>query len=73
MILKSKVIYVGQLEGQNENKINTRFFESEKENKRVIDVSEGDPKSFIVTDEHVYFSLISASTLEKRLRANVVS
>ncbi|MDR1701590.1 MAG: DUF370 domain-containing protein [Sporomusaceae bacterium] len=32
----------------------------------IIDVSESEPKSFIVTEKAVYFSTISSMTLKKR-------
>ncbi|MDL2280500.1 DUF370 domain-containing protein [Selenomonadales bacterium OttesenSCG-928-I06] len=48
--------------------INDQYFKKAYKNKnlKIIDVSENDPKSFIVTDKEIYFSAISSQTLKKR-------
>jgi len=67
MVSWQEVIFIGQI-GCIENSNDTRnFLENKEEKGEVIDVSQGDPQSFIVTNEQIYLSLISAGTLEKRL------
>ena len=34
--------------------------------KFIIDISENDPKSFVITDKKIYLSAISSVTLKKR-------
>ena len=48
--------------------INDQYFKKAYKNKniKIIDVSENNPKSFIVTDKEIYFSAISSQTLKKR-------
>lgn len=72
MILKTKVLFVGHYDEKNEKKVNMNFFQKKREENKVRDISEGNPQSFVVTDDCIYLSLISASTLKKRLRANFI-
>lgn len=46
--------------------INRKFINHAREQKKIIDISEGHPKSVVVTDRHLYFSAISSVTLKKR-------
>lgn len=46
--------------------INDEFINTMKEESMIIDVSEGNAKSFIITDKIVYLSAISSLTLKKR-------
>ena len=46
--------------------VNLEFLKRMKEDKRVRDISEGSPKSFVVTEKNVFLSAISAATLKKR-------
>lgn len=45
------------------------FLKTVKKANKIIDVSEGNPKSFVVTDDYTYFSAISSMTLKKRASA----
>ena len=49
--------------------INDQYFKKANENKKIkiVDISENNPKSFIVTDKEIYFSAISSQTLKKRV------
>jgi hypothetical protein len=49
--------------------IENDFLKKVQKANKVIDVSEGHPKSFVVTDDYVYFSAISSLTLKKRAGA----
>lgn len=53
--------------------INKEFLEKMQDEKKVIDVSEKNTKSFIVTKNLVYLSAISSLTLKKRASSFIVS
>lgn len=46
--------------------VNNEFLKMMEEEKMIVDISENNPKSFIVTDKIVYLSAISSLTLKKR-------
>ena len=46
--------------------INSDFIKKMRDEKKVLDVSENDAKSFIITTNKVYLSAISSLTLKKR-------
>ncbi|MDU4961322.1 MAG: DUF370 domain-containing protein [Sporomusaceae bacterium] len=46
--------------------INSEFLNLMQEEGLIVDVSAGNPKSFIIADHKVYLSAISATTLKKR-------
>jgi len=46
--------------------MNREFINKMRNEKKVIDVSENDAKSFIITTNKVYLSAISSLTLKKR-------
>lgn len=48
------------------SQINQEFLKTMEEEHMIVDISEGNPKSFIVTDKIVYLSAISSLTLKKR-------
>ncbi|VBB07474.1 Hypothetical protein LUCI_2723 [Lucifera butyrica] len=48
------------------SKTNEEFIKNMRKQNRVSDVSEGNIKSFVVTDKNVYLSAISSLTLKKR-------
>jgi hypothetical protein len=50
--------------------ITDTYLKNMQKNKKVdiIDISENDAKSFIITEKAVYFSAISSLTLEKRTK-----
>jgi len=49
--------------------IDNEFLKTVRKANKVIDVSEGNPKSFVVTDDYTYYSAISSMTLKKRAGA----
>lgn len=53
--------------------INNEFLEKMYDDKKVIDVSEKNAKSFIITEKAVYLSAISSLTLQKRATSFIVS
>ncbi|MBP2634818.1 MAG: hypothetical protein H6Q72_725 [Firmicutes bacterium] len=46
--------------------ITSQYINNIKAGKNIIDISENSAKSFIITDENIYFSAISSQTLKKR-------
>lgn len=46
--------------------VNSEFLKKMRDEKRILDISENDPKSFIITTNKVYLSAISSLTLKKR-------
>lgn len=46
--------------------VNREFIKKTKTKNSIIDISENDPKSFVVTKSKVYLSAISSLTLKKR-------
>ena len=46
--------------------INKEFLINMRSKKFIIDISENDPKSFVITDKKIYLSAISSVTLKKR-------
>lgn len=59
------VILISDRKG-NAAAINSEFLQLMQEEAMIVDVSAGNPKSFVITDDKVYLSAISASTLKKR-------
>jgi len=53
--------------------INQEFLDKMQEDKQVIDVSEKNAKSFIITNKIVYLSAISSLTLKKRANNFILS
>lgn len=48
------------------SKVNGDFMKNCTQRNQVTDVSEGTPKSFVLTDKGVFLSTISSMTLKKR-------
>ena len=46
--------------------INKEFLKNMRSKKFIIDISENDPKSFVITDKKIHLSAISSVTLKKR-------
>ena len=46
--------------------INKEFLKNMRSKKFIIDISENDPKSFVITDKKIYLSAISSVTLKKK-------
>jgi len=46
--------------------ITSQYMNNIKAGKKIIDISDNSAKSFVITDENIYFSAISSQTLKKR-------
>ena len=67
----SDVIAITDLKAGKSN-INKEFLHRMKDEKKIIDISEQNPKSFIITRKIVYLSAISSLTLHKRTKNSIV-
>ena len=65
VVLLKNVIAINDLKMVKSN-INNEFLDNMRKGKQVIDVSERNAKSIVITDDGVYLSGISALTLKKR-------
>ncbi|MCK8816609.1 DUF370 domain-containing protein [Natroniella sulfidigena] len=61
------VVLIADLETTTQAKETEEFLKIAEAEGFIIDYSEGNPRSFIVTDETVYYSMISSNTLAKRV------
>lgn len=71
MIPTDRIVMIGSMESSCDSEITRNFLETCKEEGFIVDYSSGEPKSFIVTEETIYYSIISARTLRKRLRRDI--
>ncbi len=62
-----EVVMIADLEATTDSEETKKFLEIAKKEGFVIDYSQGDPSSFIITNEKVYYSMISSATLRKRV------
>ena len=73
VIPTSNIIGIFDLEITSQSKITRAFLANEEKNKRVTNVSEELPRSFIVCSENkkssTYISQISSQTLKRRFKA----
>ncbi len=67
MVSWKEIVFIGQIECLENSEETRNFLEKKEEEGQIIDVSQGETQSFIITPENIYLSLISAGTLEKRL------
>ncbi len=67
MILSSRIVMIGDIDSSLHSKITQNFINMCDEEGFIVDYSSGEPRSFILTEETIYYSLISSRTLEKRV------
>ncbi|MFW6305876.1 MAG: extracellular matrix regulator RemB [Bacillota bacterium] len=68
LIPVSEVVMIGDLESATNADSTEEFLNIAKEEGFIIDYSDGKARSFVLTDEIVYYSMISSSTLAKRIQ-----
>ncbi|MGM0501541.1 MAG: extracellular matrix regulator RemB [Bacillota bacterium] len=61
------VVLIADWEATIDSKDTVDFLDISEEEGFIIDYANGDPKSFVVTEEKIYYSIISSSTLKKRM------
>ena len=67
MIPMEEVVMIGNLDSASSSEITEEFLQISEEEGFIIDYSEGEPKSFVLTGETIYMSIISSKTLRKRM------
>ncbi len=67
MIPSKEVVLIGDLENTTFSKITQEFMKISDEEGFIVDFSGGDPRSFVLTGETIYLSMISSKTLAKRV------
>jgi hypothetical protein len=55
------------MESTTDSEETCNFLKIAEEEGFIVDYSEGDPSSFVVTEEKIYYSMISSATLRKRV------
>lgn len=66
MISAADIVMVGNLNTTSSN-ITKEFLNISREKGFIVDYTSGNPRSFVLTEEKVYLSIISSTTLEKRM------
>jgi len=74
MILANDIVFIGDIESVTDSKITDEFLKIADEEGFIINQTNENSKirSFILTGEKIYYSIISTSTLEDRLK-NMIS
>ncbi|MTI61877.1 MAG: DUF370 domain-containing protein [Firmicutes bacterium] len=68
MIPIRDIVMIGDITSTTDSQNTKDFFSVSEEEGFVIDYSDNNPKSFVLTEETIYISMISSSTLAKRIR-----
>ncbi|RUS48777.1 extracellular matrix regulator RemB [Cohnella sp. AR92] len=66
IIRTSRVVAIFDISIESSSKLSRQFVAQARKNRDVEVIGEEDPKSIVVTEERVYYSPISTSTLKKR-------
>ena len=61
------VVLIADWEATTDSQDTVEFLDISEEEGFIIDYAEGNPKSFVVTEEKIYYSIISSETLRKRM------
>ena len=67
MIPMEEVVMIGDLETTGYSEITEEFLKISEEEGFIEDFDLEDPKSFVLTGETIYLSIISSKTLHKRM------
>ncbi|WP_123042656.1 extracellular matrix regulator RemB [Cohnella candidum] len=68
IIRTSQVVAIFDISIEQSSKLSRQFVAQAQKNRGVETIGEEEPKSIVVTEERVYYSPISTSTLKKRAR-----
>ena len=66
IIRTSQLVAIFDISIEQSSKLSRQFVVHAQKNKEVETIGEEDPKSIVVTENKVYYSPISTSTLKKR-------
>lgn len=67
MIKKEDVVFIGDMESTKDSKITQEFFDIIREEGFIINNFEDECRSYILTGEKIYLSIISSATLKNRM------
>lgn len=67
MLPEKEVVLIGDLENTTYSDITQEFLDISKEEGFIVDFANGEPRSFVLTGETIYLSIISSKTLAKRM------
>ncbi len=67
MIPVRDIVLIADYESTTHSEITGEFFNISEEEGFIIDYSSGNPRSFVLTGETIYLSMISSKTLGKRI------
>ncbi|MGM0446060.1 MAG: extracellular matrix regulator RemB [Bacillota bacterium] len=67
MIKKEDVVFIGDMESTKDSKITQEFFDIIREEGFIINNFEDEARSYILTGEKIYLSIISSTTLKNRM------
>ncbi len=68
MIKTKDIVMIGDIESSTDSSITKKFLDMSKEEGFIFDYSDGNPRSFILTEENIYYSIISSKTLYERFK-----
>lgn len=68
MLPENEVVLIGDLEATTDSDTTQEFLDISEEEGFIVDYSEGEAKSFVLTGETIYLSMISSKTLAKRMK-----
>ncbi|MFW5980180.1 MAG: extracellular matrix regulator RemB [Bacillota bacterium] len=72
MISKEEIVLIGDLESTTDSSFTEEFFDISEEEGFIVDYTEGNKaRSFILTGETIYLSMISSTTLAKRAKNSI--
>ncbi|KIL36274.1 hypothetical protein SD71_08325 [Cohnella kolymensis] len=66
IIRTSQLVAIFDISIEQSSKLSRQFVAQAQKNKEVETIGEEEPKSIVVTEQKVYYSPISSSTLKKR-------
>jgi hypothetical protein len=66
IIRTSQLVAIFDISIEQSSKLSRQFIVHAQKNKEVETIGEEDPKSIVVTEQKIYYSPISTSTLKKR-------
>ena len=66
IIRTSQVVAIFDISIEHSSKLSRQFVAQAQKNRGVETIGEEEPKSIVLTEDRVYFSPISSSTLKKR-------
>ena len=67
MLAEEEIVLIGDLESTTDSETTEEFLQISDEEGFIVDYADGEAKSFVLTGETIYLSMISSKTLAKRI------